>query len=403
MSIQAEYAGDIVIDTLLLAGPRGGFDMKDILIQGNVYESIFSKGTFATFKVLDVDDAIGDLLLSGEESIIFQFHHVSPPAEGNQVASYLFSINKCSIVQGSGGLQKAKTYTIECVSPETLKARSGLIQKGWESPISSIVGDIFSSELGSPRGIKIEGTKGQQKFNGSNIKPFSAIQQLQNRAVSASSASSAFVFFENRDSWHFETIPSLYEQGIIKQLKQTDTIGSGHNDDLNSHIIHFTIVSMINVDARVKMGQVATQVSSFDPRTRDYVSKLFSPSSFFNTGGFKGQFEKAGRAVHFPINSRNPTTHMPSENPGKVSSAADYMQLIVQLQVFGDTVFQAGKTIDVNIPKTVALSGNVPPDPIVSGKFLISKLNHNIGPSTAHPRYTCVVEGIRGNFESSLG
>jgi hypothetical protein len=403
MSILATNAGDVVIDTLLLAGPRGSFDMKDILIKGNVYESIFQKGTFATFQILDIDDAIGDMLLSGEESVIFQFHHIAPPEEEIQYANYFFSINKCSIVQGSQGLQKAKTYTIECVSPETLRARAGLIQKGWESPVSSIVGDIFGSELGSPKGLDNEQTKGIQKYNGSNIKPFSAIQQLQGRAVSASSSSSAYVFFENRDAWHFRTIPSLYEQGIIKTLRQTDTIGSGQNDNMNEHIIHFTIVSMLNVEARIKMGQVATQVSSFDQRTRDYTTKQFDPSSFFNTSGFKDIFAKAGRAVHFPLNMRHPTSQLPSENPGRVSSAADFMQLIVQLQVYGDTVFQCGKTIDCIIPKTVSLSGEVPTDPIVSGKFLISKLNHNFEPSHKNPRYTCVLEGIRGNFETGFG
>lgn len=170
MSIDATYAGDIVIDTLLLAGPRGGFDMKDIVIQASVFESIFQKGTFATFNILDVDDAIGDLLLSGEESIIFQFHHISPPEEGPQIASYVFAINKSSIIQGSGALNKAKTYTIECVSPETLQARGGMVQKGWETQLSSVVNDIFGSELGSPRGLVTEATKGIQKFNASNIK-----------------------------------------------------------------------------------------------------------------------------------------------------------------------------------------------------------------------------------------
>lgn len=403
MSIHPDYAGDIVIDELLLFGARGSFDMSSILMKGNVYESIFAKGTFATFQILDVDDKIGDMLLSGEEMVAFQFHHISPESEANQYATYLFAINKASIVQGSGGLNKAKTYTLECVSPETLRARSGLIQKGWESPVSSIVSDIFGSELASPRGLVTEATKGIQKFNGSNIKPFSAIQQLQNRGVSAKASSSAYVFFENRDSWHFETIPSLYEQGPVKNLRQTDTIGSGQNDNLNEHIIKFEIVSMINVDARVKMGQVATTVSSFDQRTRGYVSKVINPSSFFNTDGFKGLYEKAGRAVHFPLNTRNPISHLPSENPGKVSTAADYMQLIIQLQVFGDTVFQCGKTVNAHIPKTVALTEDIPNDPIVTGKFLISKLNHNILAADQKPRYTCVVEGIRGNFETGLG
>ncbi len=403
MSIDATYAGDIVIDTLLLAGPRGGFDLKDIVIQASVYESIFQKGTFATFNILDVDDAIGDLLLSGEESIIFQFHHLSPPEEGPQIASYVFAINKSSIIQGSGALNKAKTYTIECVSPETLQARGGMVQKGWETQLSSVVNDIFGSELGSPRGLVTEATKGIQKFNASNIKPFSAIEQVQGRAVSASSGSSAYQFFENRDSWHFETLERLYSQGIIKSLAQTDTIGSGQNDDLNRHIIHFTIVSMLNVEARLKMGQVATQVSSFDQRTRDYIKKTINPESFFNSSGFKGAFGKVGRSVHVPGNSRNPMSHIPSELPGKASSAADMMQLIVQLQVYGDTVFQCGKTIDVNIPKTVSTTGTIPPDPIVNGKFLISKMRHNIENSTSRPRYTCVIEGIRGNFATPLG
>jgi hypothetical protein len=399
MAINSTYAGEIVIDMLLLAGPRGSFDMKDIIMQASVFESIFQKGTFASFKVLDIDDAIGDMLLSGEEGILFSFHHIPPEGEELALAEYIFSINKVTIMQGAGGLQKAKTYTIECVSPETLSARSGMVQKGWENTaVSSMVSDIFASELGSARGLVTDPTQGLQKFNASNIKPFSAIDQLKGRANPG-----AYVFFENRDSWHFQTIENLYSQGEIKFLKQTDTIGSGHNDDLDKHIIHFSVVSMVNTEARIKMGGVATQVSSFDQRTRDYASKVIKPSSFFNEGSFGDIYNKIGRSVNFPLNTRNPMSFMPSENPGKSSAAADFMQLIVQMQVFGDTVFQAGKTVNVNIPKTVSTTGVVPTDPIVNGKFLISKMRHNIESSVTRPRYTCVIEGIRGNFDSSLG
>ena len=401
--IDSTYAGEIVIDTLFLTGPRGSWEMKDIIMQTSVYENIFAKGTFATFKVLDVDDTIGDLLMSGEETILFQFHHISPDTEESQIATYIFAINKVTTIQGEGGLQKAKTYTIECVSPETLVARTGLIQKNWNNvPISSMVGDIFNSELGSPRGLANEPTKGGQDFRASNIKAFSAIEQLQKRGVSAVVDSSAYVFFENRDSWHFQTLQALYLQDPIKILKQTDAIGSGHNDDLDQQIIHFTIVSMLNVEARLKMGAVATRVSTFDQRTRDFADKVFNPTSFFNNGGFEGAYSRIGKSLHIPLNTRAPTSFIPSDSPGTATSAADMMQLIVQLQVFGDTIFQAGKTIDINIPKSVSLTAAVPPDPIVSGKFLISKLRHNIEASTTRPRYTCIVEGIRGNFNTEL-
>jgi hypothetical protein len=67
--------------------------------------------------------------------------------------------------------------------------------------------------------------------------------------------------------------------------------------------------------------------------------------------------------------------------------------------VLGEPILQAGKLVNLLIPKQVNLSNDVNVDPIVTGTFLISKLKHHIDSANVKPRYTCVIEGLRGTVE----
>ena len=78
------------------------------------------------------------------------------------------------------------------------------------------------------------------------------------------------------------------------------------------------------------------------------------------------------------------------------------MQNALKIRVPGDTALKAGDVINADIPVKSSTTEFKKNDPLLSGKFLISRLHHMIGGANDRPRYTCVVEIVKGNMETGV-
>ena len=70
--------------------------------------------------------------------------------------------------------------------------------------------------------------------------------------------------------------------------------------------------------------------------------------------------------------------------------------------MFGDFKLKPGEMITLNIPNKSTITGPRDNDPLLSGNFLITRLHHDIGLMSERPRYTCVVECVKGNLEEGV-
>lgn len=380
--------------------------MTRVLIDVCIYESIFKPGIFSEFKVLDLDDALGGLVITGDETLIFEFHKLNATENpNNNYATYVFVLNSVTLLQGAGGLYKARTYTIEAVSWEVVASRVGPIYKQWTAPISSVVDDTFHNHLGSQKHLFNEPSAGAQKLIARGEKPFSWIDTIRRRAISSAYGPSPYMFFENRDGYHFETLAGMQDTSthpVVKAYRQVDTVGHNMNSDIDHNIIHFTIVSHVIAEARARMGTAGSQVDGYNLLTRESSSQSSKPGSTFNSDVFKQVLgAKPGASHYMPTSGNIPRTGLPSGTPGIMAGAANMMQLIVMVHVMGEPILQAGKLVDLLIPKQVNVSVPQPPDNIVSGTFLISKLKHHIASANVKPRYTTVIEGLKGTIEGA--
>jgi len=394
------YPGEVVIDALVLAGIRGGmWDMSLALINATIFESIFKPGIYAEFKVLDVDDALGDLQLTGGERVVFMFRTADESA-----ASYVFAINSVTLTQSKeANMQKSRTYTIECISVEVQQSRQGPIQKKWTAQISTAISDIFKNFLGSSKSLEVSQTKGVQELRISNKKPLTSIDELRRRATGF--MGNTFLFWENRDGYHFKPLEEMLAGDAVKSLKQSGTVGGGggggstQSKELDEQILHYTIIAKLNVEAAVKSGALSTEVITFNQRTREKARKIITPTMSSISpvlGALMTLFPKVGRSISIPITSLFPITGIPSATPEQAATASGLLQLIVLVQTFGDTVFQAGKNVDLTIPRPVAITTDPGQDQIVNGKFLITKVRHEIAAQGFQPRYQCVLECAQG-------
>ena len=359
------------------------------------------------FNVRDTDDALfAGLNLSGGEPLNITFQ-----APGGNKISYKFLIHKPKNLEPSAQY-KSRTMTLLCTSEEAFYAAGGVdtygyIQKSYKNkPISFDVQDVLKSYLKTKKNINIEETKGPQDIIANNEKVWAFIDRIRRRAVSSQNQSSSYVFFENQNGFNFVTIESLFKGSLVKSFTQDGSVGTDMTKYTDKNIFGFSLPQMFSALDRIDSGTMKSRYSYFNFETNEYIQKSVDfPDAGDKSGGsrtwdsnsFVSKFGKyPGRKSNIPYDNRLPITNVPQTTPNQLAYAGNLMQSLIKLRVPGDTKLKAGDLIEAQIQQQNSLTSNPKQDTDISGNMIIASLRHMLNPEGQKPRYSCVMECLKG-------
>jgi hypothetical protein len=95
-------------------------------------------------------------------------------------------------------------------------------------------------------------------------------------------------------------------------------------------------------------------------------------------------------------------SYVPDSVPYKQLQLASMQEQLLNMTVIGDTVLQAGKTINNNVPRIIADPNNSDNDVQISGRWLMSKVHHEIRMPTDRPRWITHLECLKGSYQESV-
>lgn len=406
--------GDILVDKLTVSSGRGSLDLAKAFVSASVYESIFTPGIVADINVLDQDDQLGQLKISGDETIEFSFS-----APGGDSATYKLALHKLDDVKSSTGAQKSKTYILKCVSEEALHSKTNHVQKSYNTQIHEMVKDMHKTYMKSEKELIIDDeTKGKQKIIIPSNNPYKAVDTVRRRSVSSENKSSSYVFFETRDGgdqkFKFTTIEKMFEGSSVKTFQQSDAVGNDINSQVDNNIIAYEVPKQLSSTDRIEVGG-KRRISQFNFRTHKYETKDTTPdTTSFKTGGtgsydsgdFKNKYTESAKIPPqsiIPVDtSARPKTGLPETAADQQAYIATLMQNAMKIRVPGDAKLKAGDLITANIPVKSSTTENKENDKQLSGDFLITRMHHKIDGAEARPRYTCVMEIVKGNPQEGV-
>jgi hypothetical protein len=407
--------GDINVQTFTVSSDRGSLDLSKSFVSASIYESIFTPGIVADITILDTDDQLGTLKLSGDESVTI---NIQTP--GGVSANYKFGVHSLDGVNTVTSSLKSKTYVMKLVSEEALYAKNNYVQKSFNTQISEMIKTIHKDYLHSTKKLEVEDTKGSQKIVIPHYNPYKAIDMIRKRAVSSDNKSSLFVFFETRSGndqvFKFTTIEKLFQGSSIKEFQQSDAINSSVNNKFDNQILCLEVPTQFNSTDRIAIGGEVS-VSNFNMQTQQYETKKITPTfKDYKTGGdgepnsssITSKYRKSSGSASPKMmligedTSARPNTHIPTYTADQEAYKAALTQNAVKMRVPGDLNIKAGDVITANIPNKVSTTENMKNDTMLSGKFLVSRIHHDIGLVGENPRYTCVIECIKGNPETGV-
>ena len=400
--------GDVFVDVVQISSPRSrSWNMAANFLSAVVNETIFTPGVTAEIEVVDQEDYIGQLKIAGDELVTFQFRKPD-----GATAKYDMHLNSVKEVEIKGAM-KTKIYKLDCVSRETLAGQGKYVQKAYNTTIGGIVQDLFK-QLGSKLPVNVEATKGKRNIKIPNQPVLHAIEMLRKQAVSEKNKSSNYLFWQTKSGFHFKTIEELVKGNPVRIFKQDNTVGKSIRSDFDSNILAWKVRQNMDAFNRVKNGATNQRVVTFNAHTLEYKKANLKkkPTEMTNIGRglitglldgvIQGLERTVFRYVHANDRLKIDKSHVPEALPYKMLNLAQMQEQLMHMTVLGDPVLEAGKIIVCNVPKITSQTGNMEPEPQMSGKWLISKTQHIIQRPEIRPRFLTNMECIKGAYQESV-
>jgi len=401
----------------------------------NLHESIFRPVITGNIQLNDTVNLRASFQFQGEERLFLSFS--KPTNNGTLKYTKTFLIVRIDGFRkndkGSGS-----SYTLRFCSEELWKSNKSLkINRAFEGgSYSDYVRNICENELQLNTDISIEDAKRKyvqleqsygppKKHVISNYTPFEAIEYFEGRAVNE--INSPFLFFENNQGFNFLSLSKMSDG--ISLVPGGLTVSSAKNSEDQSTFVpvRFNEIQNFNIQAvndflKLQKNLKGT-VGAFDILRGSY-NEFTTSSDNIDSGNLTNKdsvlpaskVEQAAPRIAYCVYGRANMPYVSDSfatsrlNAGQNVSpysldVADYREndsgeerFLIQrrmllnsleftmfdsCEVAGNPIFTAGVPVDINMPAFTPndkLKRNI--DPYMTGRYIITKVRHNLTKST---------------------
>jgi hypothetical protein len=222
-----EFAGDFRLSNIVIHNHDGtlAVDIKRIVVEFNIYESIFNNSLTGSLVISDSTSLISKLPVQGTEIITFKLSTPGSPVIDCTNPGKAMHVYAVSDKQQSG--DGSEIYTLHFASREFLRNIRTRVSQTYSGRMDQMVASIFGDEnyLDSRKTLNVQETSNQDKITIPNLNPFQAINMLQNRALSTidNSTNVGYHFYETPRGFHFRSWESMCvdKNGISRDVKQS--------------------------------------------------------------------------------------------------------------------------------------------------------------------------------------
>jgi len=446
MAEHIEFAGDFKLDKLVIHNheDRLAVDIKRLVVEFNIYESMFANALTGSLVIADSTNLISKLPVQGTERLTFKLRTPGSldidctEESGHPMHVYAVSNKQ----QASDGME---TYTLHFASREFLRNIRTRVSQAYSGRMNEMVASILGDEnyLDSKKTLNVQKTRNQDKIVIPNMHPFQAINMLQKRAMADDSESVGYFFYETPRGFHFRSWESMCVDSrgnprVAKQsfeymkLNMNDDSAYGKDKDRITHEYQSVegykfLNSSHDVAAMQAAGTYGHRVISHNLYDKSYKESDYHYHNYFNdtkhTDGNKVPI--VSTPVDFDDKSVSdyaeskvsvmPTTRFAhNEDTGAfgvdveqdgLNTASRLSQrnqvlggTILEMTIKGQSYLQVGDVVEFNL-QTIEnkRNSNGKFDPQYSGRYIITKIRHRVTTT----EYLNVIELIKDSVATS--
>ena len=436
-----ENAGDYVLRGIILHNHEGegvkaetrGVNIAPLVLELNIFESIYKNAVVGSVVVLDTQNIIGNLPIQGTERLSFKLS--TPGATGSASIDYSDTTGHpmyvYALTDRTQQADNAVSYVLHFASREFLRNVRTKVSKAYTGRLDEIVYAIFKDEEGldSRKNLDFQKTQNQDKFVIPNLPPMAAIQMIADRSLGDNSKSAGFHFYETTKGYQFRSWESLCvdSNGEPRPPKQTfeyrpanvgkkGPSGKDANDIARDSILdayeevetYKFLNSSHDTAANQAVGTYAHRVISHNLYDKSYNIKDYNYHVSFDDT--KHTDKLAGPSVvNTPVDYDNKglsdypearvslmSTTRFAHNEDSGAYGVDVAQdgviegkrqgkrneilsgTTLELRVKGQSFLSAGDVIQFNLPNIDANNPKKKLDPQAAGRYIITNLRHRV-------------------------
>ena len=371
----------------------------------NYYESVTSPSISMTLSFMDIDQMISREGITGGEMIDLEI--IIPDFEEKFIIESKKQKLVLNAVRDVITSTNKQTATLEFVSEESLINETSRVNKKFTGTVTQIVKELLETEvkgIQTEKEIKTDDAVNKYSFVGNLKRPFETIQWLCPKAQ-ASSKNFGFLFFENRDGFHFKSIENLLKQEPEFLYQKPD-----RPTETDLRIIESNLNQSNDMGMNARMGMYSNRTIYIDLENETYEEIDFNISELNPEKPLKvieTLKEKPTRLMFRMLDQGALQKGSTKEEVEKRNELAVYQNksYIRNNLLFSQSLnisvpinpeLRAGQIIEVQFPLKDNTDQNTTDkfgkdkDNDISGKYLISELRHVIGDGTSSTQLNLV-------------
>lgn len=388
----------------------------------DIYEDLDNYTVTADFYITDGIELINNYPLGGEETIEIT---LQTPSKG--AISYTFMINAIENMKTNDS-QNLRSYVLRCVTKDFLKNASMSFTKRYKDMKYDIaLATVLNSDMSAATNLAtLEQTKGHFDYVVNNKRPFQIIDIIKERAVSQKYLSSVFVFYQDNQGYHFQTIEKLINDrkpGAPGKKYQYRTNNSRFDFALNVNaweILSYEVMVQGQQAEKTKRGAMRNQYRQFDIfrgtyySTEEYINisdhanyTAIDQGIDLNSSDFNSFTQQLPSVTRMAVTDSLRPEMEHNKNLHYQRPFIERMtQQGVRIRVYGNTDIKVGDIVELDFPEISGLSGRAPKKvEIFSNNYMITALKHRCDKNEANEFVHSMVYELRkpDQFGKSLG
>jgi hypothetical protein len=394
--------------------------IETMVIDLNIYESIFNKCLSGNLLVVDTNNVVGNMPLTGYERLEFKFFTPSSSKgydfsvkSGNPM--YVYKISKRQAVN-----PRTQMYILHFCSKELMTNEEVKVQNAQTDTYTNMVANIVSNPdfLNSAKNVYIEPSKGLHKEVFGNDRPLDAIEHLSLKTISSKYSNSGYHFYETSDGFFYRSLESMLavesntaRPVLAKFRPKPANIRDGGNKDIKNEMqiaIKFKIVDQFDTLKNLRNGVYASKLITHDATYKQFTVRDFDYNTEYEQSmhtepgkdgiktdntGILPLFNKEGKFLSSQYNtsrmfaSSTQKIHDNTELPNprdylqkRLSQRLAFTSFKLEITVPGFTGLTAGDLITFEMPSFQPYGEGNPRDndPYMSGRYLITSIRHQL-------------------------
>ena len=453
-----EFAGDYKLDRVFLHNHLGEItDIKNVMIELNIFESIYSNALTGSIVIADAQNLIGKLQINGTERISFKLSTPGSIDERSIVDASVETGHPFHIYKITDKRQlnsNTMIYTLHFASREFMRNLRTKVSQAFDGRFDMSALKILTDEdlLDSKKQISFEPCGNSDKIVIPNLRPFDAINMMANRALPQMSNGVGYYFYETTKGIYFRSWDNMvsvrgsYDRPIAQEfnyMPQNIAADPQEYDDKINHdyksVESYRFVNNFHdVAANTALGTYAHNVITYNIFDKS-VNKIdynyeyeFAQTKHTEVANEKSNRERYAIAASSYVDeddkkisdykesrvSLQPTTQfLHNEEKGAgygIDVSQDGRKLaeresqlnqvtngtVLTMVVKGQSYLEAGDLIKFNM-LTVDEKNPTMYDPQYSGKYVITKIRHQVTSKQYKMALECAKDSVKYGFTQS--